>query len=189
MCLHDTRTQAIPFGIGNNLGEIAPGITGGLVVFPGSAQKRTRCAKETKVLTAKVTGIAAHMMLPPALPGGPALPVTNARAVMLAYLADNWTVQQILENTQTPADKIAAYEAFTQILERKFVGGFGDGDAGTREMYATNFGAGFPPGVPAYGGSTTTYAVVIRWEIPTAELGHNMCLIDWGWDISEGVEI
>lgn len=187
MCINDIRTQELDFGIGNNLGEVYPGIIGGLVVFPGQQQQRTRCGGETGILVPKVMGVACHMNTPAVGPVPP-LPVTNTRAVMRAYLVDNWTIQGLIDDAETPAEKVAAYLGFNQILRRKFIGGFSDGDAGTREMYATNFGAGFPPAVPAYGGSDNAYAVVLQWEIPTAELGYNMCLVDWGWDKSMGVE-
>ena len=186
MCVNDIRTQEMPFGIGNNLGEVEAGITGGLLFFPGQRQQRTRCRGETLTLTPRVMGVAAHMKGPAG--ASPPAPIVNTRAVMLAYLVSNWDMQEVLSSTQTTAQKLAAYLAFQQVLKRKFIGGFDNGDAGTREMYATNFGSGFPPGVPAYGGSENTYAVVIRWEIPTAELGFNMCLIDWGFDKSMGIE-
>jgi len=179
MCVNDIRTQEIPFGLKNNLGpQTGPGIIGGLLFFPGQGAKRTVCAEETTILVPKVMGVAAHMRTDTG-----AL-VTDPTTVMLVYLAANWRMQKIMAN----GNKAGAYVDFLALTQRKFIGGFGSGDIGTREIYATNFGAGFPEGTPAYGGSDNAYGVVIQWEQPAISLGESMCLIDWGWSKSLGIE-
>lgn len=175
MCVNDIRTQELPFGQ-NEVLFTGGGISNGVVFWPGQAALRGQpCADGmAKMLVPKVMGVAAEFRDPDGNV------VSDASVVMAAYLVDNWRAQKIEANVDRPL-RFAAFEA---LLQRKFIGGFLDGDPGTRKMYALGFGSGFPASVPDYGGSDNAYGVALLWQAPTAQVGQSMCLVDWGYDQS-----
>lgn len=174
MCISDIRTQKNPFGASKRWGTDG-GDDFGVAYFRGQTSRSQDCGTSREVLTPKVVGVAAHLY------DASGAIVDDPSSEMRLYLVDMAEADSLEKQGDLPA-----FQALSALLDKKFLGGFFAGDISKREIYATNFGSGFPAAINAFGGSRWSYATMCLWRAPTALQAQGMMLTDWGWDKSTG---
>lgn len=174
MCISDIRTQKNPFGAAKKWG-VDGADDFGVAYFRGQTSRSQDCGSSREVLTPKVVGVAAHLY------DATGAIVEDVTSEMRLYLVD-----MAESDTLIKAKSLTSFQALSALLDKKFVGGFYSGDVSKREIYATNFGSGFPAAIDAFGASRWSYATMCLWRAPTALAVNGMMLTDWGWDKSTG---
>ncbi|MEE9386319.1 MAG: hypothetical protein V3V08_23140 [Nannocystaceae bacterium] len=147
----------------------------GIVYWRGVDSITSDCGDIRTTLTPRIVGVAASIY------DNAGAIVDNTDTVMRLYLVDTREMDSLFKGRD-----FAAYLAISRNVKKKFIGGFYRGDISKREIYATNFGAGFAASHPAVGGSSTSYGVMCLWKQNTAAGVNGMMLVDWGMEKSTG---
>jgi hypothetical protein len=175
MCIADVRTQQNSFGHDSKWGTI--GLNDfGVAYWRGQSSTFQDCGNERETLTPRVMGVASAMF------DAKGNIVDDVTSEMRLYLVDMAEADKIFKQQKN----FVGYRALSGLLTKKFVGGFYSGDVAKREIYATNFGNGFPAAANAFGGSKWSYGIVCLWQAPITLEVDGMFLTDWGFEKTTG---